>query len=192
MPAVPTAPFYSTAPYNASLTATSTANLPNRSGSATTIAGLQVGQICQVGAQYYACYDPTSGSAIWYLLGQPKDPQGFDRIQTVSTATATIGPGIDRVIVTYAAGACTLTFSTVLAGHPIGTSFVVEKANTSANGIVITPDSGASINGGAADATQAMVGANATASTTVSAAGTNDISARFVRNGALTWRSSIC
>lgn len=190
MPIVPTAPFYNPGPYNAAGTATSVANLPNRSGSALTVVGLQAGAIYSVGSAFYACYDPTSGSAIWYLLGAPVDPQGSERIQVVNAASATILAGIDRVIVTYAAGACTLTLPTVLGGAPIGKKITIQKANTSANGIVMTPDSGASINAAAADATQAMVTGNATASTTVSAAATNDVTAVFVRTAALAWRSA--
>ena len=190
MPAAQTKPYYNNAPYNAAYEAGSTTNLPNRSGSNTTKLGLQAGDICQVGADFYRCYAPTSGSAIWYKLSNtPKDPQGYERIQTVNAASATIEAGIDRVVVTYAAGACTLTFLSVLAGAPIGTKVIVQKANTSANGIVMTPDSGASINGATADATQDLVGLNATASTTVSAAATNDICATSVRTAALAWRS---
>lgn len=168
----------------------STAQLPNVSGATIQTGALAVGDQAIVAGTTYYCYDGTIGSAIWSL--RPLiNPFGMDVIQTVSTASATINANATRVIVTYAAGACTLTLPTVLAGAPIGTNIVIQKANTSANGIVMTPDSGASINAAAADATQALVGANATASTTVSAAATNDISARFVRTGALTWRSSI-
>lgn len=182
--------FYSPAPQIAANTYSSTANLPNVSGSSTLLAPIRQWDIAYVGAQAYACYTPTSGSAVWFAISEYWNPFGLETIQTVNAASATIiaGPRV-RVLVTYAAGACTLTLPTVLAGAPIGSSIVVQKANTSANGIVMTPDAGASINAAAADATQALVGLNATASTTVSAAATNDICAGFVRTGALAWRS---
>lgn len=169
----------------------STSVLPNVSGSTTLLAPLNQWDIATVRGVPYVCYTPTSGSAVWFKMPPLWNAFGFDVIQTVSTASATILPETTRVVVTYAAGACTLTLPTVAAGAPIGKKLVIQKANTSANGIVMTPDSGASINAAAADATQALVGANATASTTVSAAATNDISAVFIRTGALTWRSSI-
>jgi hypothetical protein len=192
MPIVPTLPFYTgTGPYMSVGTATSVANLPNRSGSTLTVLGLQPGAIYQVGAAYYCCYDGTSGSAIWFLLGSPRNPNGGDRIQTNAASTVTIGAGIDRLVSTYA-GAVTVTLPSVLGGAPIGTKITIQKASTNAGGYTITPDAGASINGAAADATQAMVTANATASTTVSAAGTNDVSAVFIRDAALSWRSTLC
>jgi hypothetical protein len=185
--------FYSQSPFLGSVGDFATAaNLPNVSGSTTLLAPIQQWDTATVLGVPYVCYTPTSGSAVWFKMPPLWNPWGFDVIQTVNAASATINPETTRVIVTYAAGACTLTLPTVAAGCPIGKKIVVQKANTSANGIVMTPDSGASINGAAADATQALVGANATASTVVSAAATNDISAVFTRNGALTWRSSIC
>ena len=170
-------------------TVASTAQLPNVSGATIQTSALNVGDVAFVSGTAYYCYDATLTAAIWSTKSF-RNPMGIERIQTVNAATATILGDIDRVIVTYAAGGCTLTLPTVLAGAPIGTRIIVQKANTSANGITITPDSGASINAAAADATQAMVGLNATASTTVSAAATNDIAAVFIRTGALTWRSS--
>lgn len=190
MPNLQDSQWYSRTKALATISATSTANLPNVSGSATTMVGLQAGQVCQVAASFYECYDPTSGSAVWFKLFPPKDPSGFERIQIVNAATATIEGGIDRVIVTYASGGCTLTLPTVLAGAPIRTKIIVQKSNTSSNGITMTPDSGSSINAGTTDATQAMVGLNNTASTTASSASTNDICATFIRTGATTWRSS--
>lgn len=189
MAIVQTEIYYNPAAFIAALSATSVANLPNRAGSATTIAGLSSGQLCTVGAQTYCCYDPTAGAAVWYLLGHPKNPNGGDRIQTISASTGTVQAGIDRVIVTYA-GACTITLPSVLNGAPIGTRIVIQKASTNAGAITITPDSGSNINGGTTDANQTMVGLNNTASTTVSSASTNDIAAIFVRVSATQWRST--
>lgn len=173
----------------ASFEATSTTNLPNRSGSDTTIPGLQAGQVCQVGSEYYECYDPTAGSAVWFKMFPPRDPSGRERIQTNTASTVTIEGGIDRLVSTYA-GAVTVTLPTVLAGAPIGTSFIIQKATTNAGAITVTPDSGSNINGGTTDANQTMVGLNNTASTTASSASTNDIATRFVRISATQWRSS--
>ncbi len=186
--------YYSPAPGIASIgDFATTALLPNSSGAATAFASLtnlaQWDQATVLGVPY-TCYSPTAGSAVWFKTPLPKNPFGKKVIQTVAAASATISPDADVVLVTYAAGACTLTLPTVLAGAPIGHSVVVQKANTSANGIVMTPDAGAQINAGGANATQAMVGLNATASTTVSAAATNDIMATFLRTGALDWRSA--
>jgi hypothetical protein len=183
--------FYNPAPQIASNTYSSVANLPNVSGSSTLLAPIQKWDIAYVGAQAYACWLPTSGSAVWFAITQYFNPFGLQAIQTVADAAATIiaGPNV-RVLVTHAAAACTLTLPTVLAGAPIGTVIRIEKANTSANGIVVTPDAGASINAAAADATQALVG-GVTASTVVSAAATNDVATIYVRTGALTWRSSM-
>lgn len=180
--------WYSQTKLNAAFGASSTTNLPNRSGSNTTIAGLQAGQICTVGAELYQCYDPTAGSAIWAKMFPPKDPNGADRIQTNAASTVTIQGGIDRLVSTYA-GAVTVTLPTVLAGAPIGTKITIQKSTTNAGAITVTPDSGSNINGGATDANQTMVGLNNTASTTVSSASTNDICAVFVRVSATQWRS---
>lgn len=180
--------WYSQTKLNASFDASSTTNLPNRSGSSTTIAGLQAGQICTVGAELYQCYDPTAGSAIWAKMFPPKDPNGADRIQTNAASTVTIQGGIDRLVSTYA-GAVTVTLPTVLAGAIIGTKVIIHKATTNAGAITVTPDSGSNINGGTTDANQTMVGLNNTASTTASSASTNDICAVFVRVSATQWRS---
>ena len=192
MPNLQTQQWYAKVKLLASYEADSTTNLPNRSGSSVTQYGLQAGQVCSVGAELYECYDPTAGSAVWFKLFAPKDPSGFDRIQVVSTASDTIRADVDIVYVTYATAACTLTLPSVLAGAPPGWKCVIEKANTGAFKIVVTPDTGASINAAAANATQDMVTGNATASTTVSAPATNDVTAVFRRSGLLTWRSGAC
>lgn len=188
MPNLQDSQWYSKTKQLATISATSTANLPNVSGSATTMVGLQAGQVCQVAASFYECYDPTSGSAVWFKMFPPKDPSGRERIQTNAAATVTIEGGIDRLVSTYA-GAVTVTLPTVLAGAPIGTSIIIQKATTNAGAITVTPDSGSNINGGTTDANQTMVGLNNTASTTASSASTNDICARFVRVSATQWRS---
>lgn len=176
-------PFYAPGPFYAAGTATSVANLPNRSGSNTTKLGLQAGDIYQVGAVFYRCETPTSGSAIWYLLpAQPRDPFGRELVQTDATATVTVQPGIQRLVLTYA-GAVTVTFPTVLAGAPIDTSFLITKQTTNAGAITLTPDAGAAINGAAADATMTMPG-----STTASSTTTSDITVRVRRSAALDWR----
>jgi hypothetical protein len=183
--------FYNPAPQIASNTYSSVANLPNVSGSSTLLAPIQKWDIAYVGAQAYACWLPTSGSAVWFAITQYFNPFGLQAIQTVNAAAETIiaGPNV-RVLVTYVTGTCALTLPTVLAGAPIGTVIRVEKANTSASAITVTPDAGASINAGTADALQTLVG-GVTASTTVSAAATNDVATLYVRTGALTWRSSM-
>ena len=168
---------------------TATTQLPNVSGATIQTGALQVGDLAIVSGTTYVCTTTTIGSAIWSI--RPLiNVLGLEVIQTVAGASATIEAGVTRVLVTYAAALCTLTLPTVAAGAPIGTKIVIHKANTGAFKIVMTPDALASINGAAADATQDMVTGNATASTTVSAAATNDVTAVFVRTGALAWRSA--
>jgi hypothetical protein len=167
----------------------STAQLPNVSGATVQSGALAQYDIATVTGTQYICTTPTLSGAVWSVI-VPQDAFGLDVIQTVSGASATINGNTTRVIVTYAAALCTLTLPTVAAGAPIGRRIVIQKANTGAFKIVMTPDAGASINAAAADATQDMVTGNATASTTVSAAATNDVSAVFVRTAALAWRSS--
>jgi hypothetical protein len=187
--------YYSNAPSLGSIGDFATvALLPNSAGAVAPYVGVtslaQWDQATVLGVPY-TCYSPTAGSAVWFKTPAPKNPFGKLTIQTVSAAgPTTILPDTDLVLVTYAGGASTLVLPTVVAGAPPGHEVRVQKANTSANGIVMTPDSGASINAAAADATQALVGLNNTASTTVSAAATNDICASFIRTGLLTWRSA--
>ncbi len=167
----------------------STAQLPNVSGATIQTGALAIGDIAIVTGTTYVCSTATVGSAIWSI--KPLiNVMGLEVIQTVAGASATIEAGVTRVLVTYAAALCTLTLPTVLAGAPIGTKIVVHKANTGAFKIVMTPDSGSNINAGTTDATQDMVTGNATASTTVSAATTNDVTAVFVRVSATQWRSA--
>jgi hypothetical protein len=103
-------------------------------------------------------------------------------IQTVSTASATISADTDEVLVTYTGGTCTLTLPTE-ANAPIGRTIVVRKANTSSNGITITPDSGSSIQGGATDASVSPSFFTTPSSTTEA-----DQACMLTRTGSTTWR----
>ena len=170
----------------------SAAQLPNVAGSSTQTYGLQAWDVAFVNGVAWVCQTPTYGAAVWTLVKQMANPFKKLKIQTVSTSTGTIEPDTDVVMVTYAAGGCTLTLSTVAAGACIGTQHVIQKANTGANAITITPDSGSNINGGTTDANQTMVGLNNTASTTASSASTNDISCVIRRFTSVQWRTSAC
>lgn len=74
----------------------------------------------------------------------------------IAASTATVDGSYELYGVSYAAGTCTITFSTT--NWPIGSSRTFEKMNTSGNTIVFTPPSGGTINGAAADATMTAPG----------------------------------
>lgn len=107
-----------------------------------------------------------------------------DTIQTVNTATATISPAVHTVLVTYVSALCTLTLPTE-ANAPIGTTIKIIKANTTNFGITITPDSGSTINGAAADAT-----ITPSFFTIASGVGVADQACLFTRTASGAWRMS--
>jgi hypothetical protein len=123
----------------------------------------------------FTCCDATAAAAVWTC-------SDLVRTQTVNAASATISPGINHVLVTYASGTCTLTLPTE-ANAAIGSQILIEKANTSAFGIVVTPDSGSAINGGSTNATVTPSFLAAP-----SAASTADPATLFLRTGATAWR----
>jgi hypothetical protein len=123
----------------------------------------------------FTCCDATAAAAVWTC-------SDLVRTQTVSGASATISPGINHVLVTYASGTCTLTLPTE-ANAAIGSQILIEKANTSAFGIVVTPDSGSAINGGSTNATVTPSFLAAP-----SAASTADPATLFLRTGSTAWR----
>lgn len=86
-------------------------------------------------------------------------------IQTVSTATATVGADVDLVLVTYTGGTCALTFPTSTT-FPVGRSCIVQKANTSSNGITVQGGGSDQVNDGTAGAAMLLPNSATPSSTT--------------------------
>lgn len=89
----------------------------------------------------------------------------ISNIQTVSTASATVSADVDLVLVTYAGGTCALTFGDST-GFPVGRSCIVQKANTSSNGITVVADGATQVNGGTAGVAMTLPNSTTACSTT--------------------------
>lgn len=162
----------------------SVAQLPNVSGATIQDGSLQQYDQCTVGGATYYCTTPTLGAAVWSIKPQA-DVLGNEVSQTASTATLTVLGGTTVVYVTTTS-ATAITLPTVAAGAPIGTKIVIHKTNTGTAAINVTPDAGATINVGVADAAMAVPATTASSTTTL------DVSVTLRRTGALTWRMSAC
>ena len=175
--------FYNQSSWIASYQVASTSELPNVAGAAIQSGAVTVNQLALVGGgSWYCCSDATVGAAKWFYVAQPPNPFIRTNPQSIA-ASALVQAGTTDLFVTNDSGTVYAVLGSVLNGFPIGTEFRVWKTSTSSNAIALVPDSGASINGGAADAPFSLPN-----STTASSSSTSDASWIVARKGALEWR----
>lgn len=149
----------------------------------------------------YLALDVSLGTAVWHESAIPTAGTvafGASNITTtgfvtaaafnaaafdVTTASQSIDGSFGSYRVTHAAAGTTLTLSA--ANWPVGAIRRITKENTSSNTIVLTPPSGGTLNGGAADASVTLYG-----SAQSSATNRGDLEWYVQRTGTLTYRVS--
>jgi len=133
-------------------------------------AGYEVGSVwINLTAQHlYRCSSATPTAATWIRLDNTDIDAGLlppSSIEVASASTLLIAPATRYVRATYAAGTQTLTLRG-LVDHPLGKQILLGHESTGTNSIVIQPDTGASIGGGAVDAPFTIPTSNTPASAT--------------------------